>query len=233
VFIGMESLDPANLKDVNKSFNKPSEYAEVLARLARRNVYAITSFIFGLDNDTPGVAARTLAEIAKWPPGLPVFGQITPFPSTPLYTRLAKEGRLTRPTHWLDFAPFKMAHTPLKMTVPEVHVEVNQAWTDSYDPVATKRAMSKIADAPVPYKISHLIARLCFRGIYFPQKGSLAWFKVLLENRSVIFRIVVESFTKWRGTVDAGVNLDFDRGARKIATDPVAENDAPKVAVSR
>jgi hypothetical protein len=27
VFIGMESLDPANLKDVNKSFNKPAEYS--------------------------------------------------------------------------------------------------------------------------------------------------------------------------------------------------------------
>ena len=93
----MESLDPANLKDVNKSFNKPSEYCAVLERLARRNVYAITSFIFGLDNDSVGVAARTLAEIRNWPPGLPVFGQITPFPSTPLYKRLAKEGRLTRP----------------------------------------------------------------------------------------------------------------------------------------
>src|ERR1019366_3489715 len=145
IFIGMESLDPANLKDVNKSFNKPSEYAAVLERLARRNVYAITSFIFGLDNDSTGVAARTLAEIGKWPPGLPVFGQITPFPSTPLYKRLAAEGRLTRPTHWLDFAPFKMAHTPLKMTVADVHREVTQAWTDSYAPAATRRAMSKIA----------------------------------------------------------------------------------------
>jgi hypothetical protein len=185
----MESLDPANLKDVNKSFNKPSEYAGVLERLARRNVYAITSFIFGLDNDSTGVAARTLAEISKWPPGLPVFGQLTPFPSTPLYKRLATEGRLTRPTHWLDFAPFKMAHTPLKMSVAEVHREVDQAWTNSYNPAATRRAMSKIADAPVPYKISHLIARLCFRGIYFPQKGSLAWLKVLVENRGMILRI--------------------------------------------
>jgi radical SAM superfamily enzyme YgiQ (UPF0313 family) len=226
IFIGMESLDPANLKDVNKSFNKPSEYAAVLDRLARRNVYAITSFIFGLDNDSTGVASRTLAEIAKWPPGLPVFGQITPFPSTPLYKRLATEGRLTRPTHWLDFAPFKMAHTPLKMTVADVHREVQQAWTDSYDPAATRRAMSKIADAPVPYKISHLIARLCFRGIYFPQKGSLAWFKVMIENRSVIFRIIVECFTKWRGTTEAEVRLDFDAGARRPSSDRSTESAA-------
>lgn len=224
IFIGMESLDPANLKDVNKSFNKPSEYAGVLERLARRNVYAITSFIFGLDNDSTGVAARTLAEISKWPPGLPVFGQLTPFPSTPLYKRLATEGRLTRPTHWLDFAPFKMAHTPLKMTVAEVHREVDQAWTNSYNPAATRRAMSKIADAPVPYKISHLIARLCFRGIYFPQKGSLAWLKVLVENRGVILRLVLDSFTKWRGSAAAEVRLDFDTGARRPSSEPCRES---------
>jgi len=97
VFIGMESLDPANLASVNKSFNKPADYANVLQELAKRHVYAITSFIFGLDNDTAGVAERTLSQIRDWPPGLPVFGQITPFPATPLYDRLLKEGRLTRP----------------------------------------------------------------------------------------------------------------------------------------
>ena len=105
IFIGMESLDSANLASVKKSFNKPAEYAGVLQALARRNVYAITSFIFGLDHDTPGVAERTLAQIREWPPGLPVFGQLTPFPATPLYARLEKEGRLTRPKHWLEFTP--------------------------------------------------------------------------------------------------------------------------------
>ena len=63
VFIGMESIDPTNLKDVNKGFNKPGEYAVVLERLAQRNVYAITSLIFGMDNDTVGVAERTLEQV--------------------------------------------------------------------------------------------------------------------------------------------------------------------------
>lgn len=215
IFIGMESLDPANLKNVNKSFNKPAEYGAVLERLARRHVYAITSFIFGLDNDTSGVAARTLEQIREWPPGLPVFGQITPFPSTPLYERLKKEGRLTRPTHWLDFAPFQMAHTPLKMTIPEVHEEVEYAWTNSYSAATTGRAMDKIADEPAPYKISHLVARLCFRGIYFPQRGRLAWLKVLTENRAVITRVIRESFTRWRGSAAAEMHMDFDAGLRR------------------
>ena len=104
---------------------------------------------------------------------LPVFGQITPFPATPLYDRLEKEGRLTRPKHWLEFAPFQMAHTPLKMTIPEVQDEVRYAWTNSYSPAAIERALDSIADEPAAYKISHLISRLFFRGIYFPQKG--AW----------------------------------------------------------
>jgi radical SAM superfamily enzyme YgiQ (UPF0313 family) len=98
VFIGMESIDPANLKDVNKGFNKPSECAAVLERLAQRNVYAITSFIFGMDNDTTGAAERTLTQVRKWPPGLPIFGLLTPLPATQLYRRLESSGRLTRPS---------------------------------------------------------------------------------------------------------------------------------------
>jgi radical SAM superfamily enzyme YgiQ (UPF0313 family) len=199
IFIGMESLDPKNLASVNKSFNKPGEYAEVLQRLAKRHVYAITSFIFGLDNDSAGVADRTLQEIRTWPPGLPVFGQITPFPATPLYDRLLKEGRLTRPKHWLEFAPFQMAHTPRNMSVSEVQTEVHSAWLNSYSAAATARAIESIADEPVPYKISHLVARIFFRGIYFPPKGVWGWLKVIAQNRGSIFRIVKESFTQWNG----------------------------------
>ncbi|MGA3016463.1 MAG: radical SAM protein [Bryobacteraceae bacterium] len=200
IFIGMESLDPANLASVNKSFNKPSEYAGVLQSLASRNVYAITSFIFGLDNDTPGVAARTLDQIREWPPVLPVFGQITPFPATPLYTRLQKEGRLTRPKHWLEFAPFRMAHTPLKITIPEVQTEVRYAWTNSYSPAATQRALDSIAQEPAAYKINHLASRLFFRGIYFPQKGVWSWLRLIAQNRGPLYSVVKDCFTQWHGT---------------------------------
>ncbi|HEX3743936.1 MAG TPA: radical SAM protein [Bryobacteraceae bacterium] len=203
IFIGMESLDPANLASVAKSFNKPGEYARVLENLAQRNVYAITSFIFGLDHDTPGVAERTLEQVRKWPPVLPVFGQITPFPATPLYDRLAKEGRLTRPKHWLEFAPFQMAHTPSKMTIPEVQTEVHYAWMNAYSPAATAQALEAIADEPVPYKISHLVSRIFFRGIYFPPRTVWAWMKVIGQNRSSIYRIIRESMTQWHGTPSA------------------------------
>ncbi len=53
------------MADVNKNFSKPSEYGPVLQRLAQRNIYAITSFIFGMDNDTVGVADRALSERSR------------------------------------------------------------------------------------------------------------------------------------------------------------------------
>jgi radical SAM superfamily enzyme YgiQ (UPF0313 family) len=220
IFIGMESLDPANLASVNKSFNKPAQYAGVLEALARRHVYAITSFIFGLDADTPGVAARTLAQIGEWPPVLPVFGQITPFPATPLYTRLEKEGRLTRPKHWLEFAPFRMAHRALKITSDEVQDEVRYAWTNSYSPAATERALDSLADEPAAYKISHLMARLFFRGIYFSQKGAWQWLQLAMRNRRPIYSVIRDSIKNWHGAKGARSGRDFD-GALEPVLGPV------------
>ena len=190
IFIGMESVDTANLAIANKSFNKPSEYKGVLERLSQRNIHAITSFIFGLDNDTPGAADRTLEQIHSWPPGLPVFGTLIPFPSTPLYKRLEAAERLTRPQHWLDFKPYKMAHTPLKMNIEQTHEEVHHAWSSSYSPEAIAHAVESIRDKGIGYKINILIARLCFRGIYFPQLGKRAWLKLIFQNRRTIFKLV-------------------------------------------
>ena len=194
IFIGMESIDPANLADVKKGFNKPGEYAAVLERLAQRNVYAITSFIFGMDNDTPGVAERTLREIRTWPPGLPIFGLLIPLPATPLYKRLEAAGRLTRPKHWLEFIPFAMAHAPLKMTIAEAHAEMNYAWTNSYSPEALQKADRALARKPLDQRINIFIARLCFRGIYFPQMSRFAWLKLIFQNRRTIFGLVKEGF---------------------------------------
>src|SRR4029077_20400979 len=42
IFVGLESVDAANLNAVHKSFNKPSEYKIALDRLAHRGIYAIT-----------------------------------------------------------------------------------------------------------------------------------------------------------------------------------------------
>ena len=198
VFIGMESIDPQNMADVNKNFSKPGEYGAVLERLARRDIYAITSFIFGMDNDERGVAERTVREIETWPPGLPVFGQLTPFPATPLYERLEKAGRLDRPKHWLEFAPFVMAHAPLRMTIEEAREETRRAWERSYSPERNAEAVEALAGHELQYRIGMLVSRLFFRGIYFPQMNRRAWARLIFDNRRAIASLTREGFSKWR-----------------------------------
>jgi radical SAM superfamily enzyme YgiQ (UPF0313 family) len=212
VFIGMESIDPANLADVNKSFNKPSEYSAVLNRLAQRNIYAITSFIFGLDNDTKGVADRTLQQIENWPPVMPVFSPLVPLPGTPTYNKLGAEGRLTRPKHWLNFAHNKMAHTPLKMTISEAQEELDKAWMTSYSPENNQRAIDWFDGRDVNDQIMHFVMRMFFRGIYFPQRNTRTWMKSLAQNRKPIVRLLKGGYGKYR------------EGRRQGMTAPVAQS---------
>jgi hypothetical protein len=126
---------------------------------------------------------------------------LTPLPGTPLYTRLKDAGRLTRPKHWQEFIPFAMAHTPLKMTIPEAHAEVRYGWDRSYSPEAIAQAVDSLGHKPLGYRLNILIARLCFRGIYFPQMGPWAWVKVIAQNRRTIFSLVKEGFTGGRGAL--------------------------------
>jgi radical SAM superfamily enzyme YgiQ (UPF0313 family) len=193
IFIGLESIDPENLKSVSKGFNKPDQYQEVLERLARHDLYAITSFIFGMDGDREGVAARTLEAIRAWPPGLPVFGLLTPYPATPLYDRLATAGRLTRPKHWLEFKPFTMSFTPLGITTEQAEAEVREAWTSSYSPQTIDSTMEWLGSKSFPDRLIHLLCRLAFRGIYFPQMKRRDWMEVLYRNRGPILNLLVQA----------------------------------------
>jgi len=190
IFMGLESIDPENLKSVSKGFNKPAEYGAVLERLHRYDLYAITSFIFGMDGDRLGAAERTLEQIRSWPPGLPVFGLLTPYPATPLYDKLAAAGRLIRPKHWLDFKPFVMAHSPLGLSTEQAEEEVRYAWSASYSPQATALALERLNDKPLADRIIHLCSRLAFRGIYFPQLKIRDWARLVYDNRGPIFSTI-------------------------------------------
>jgi radical SAM superfamily enzyme YgiQ (UPF0313 family) len=198
IFIGLESIDAENLKEVHKGFNKPDEYTAILQGLADRGIYAITSFIFGMDRDQPGVAKRTTDVIDLWPPGLPVFGLLTPYPATPLYDRLSDEGRLTRPKHWLDFRPFRMAFVPKLISIEQAEQEVREAWSRCYDPRAVAAALEKICHRPFKEKAVLLCTRLLFRGIYFPQMTRRQWIRLLISYRKSILQILREGFIEFR-----------------------------------
>ena len=131
IFIGMESLDPANLASVNKSFNKPGEYAGVLERLARRT--RLRHYVVHL---RPGPRLARAWRSALWRRFASgrrcCRSSGRSRRSRPLrsMTRLEKEGRLTRPKTLAGFRAVPHGAHASQMTVAEVQDEVRYAWTE-------------------------------------------------------------------------------------------------------
>jgi hypothetical protein len=85
------------------------------------------------------------------------------------------------------------------MTIAEAHDEVKLGWANSYSPEALAHAVDSLRAKPLGYRINIFIARMCFRGIYFPQMGPMAWLKQIYQNRRTISSLVREGFATWHG----------------------------------
>jgi len=103
ILVGFESLDEANLKAMNKSFNKGTEsYRAAIRRIHDRGIKIYATFIFGYDTDPPDVFERTLDFALEQEFFVAAFNHLQPFPGTPLYQRMEAEGRLLYPRWWLE-----------------------------------------------------------------------------------------------------------------------------------
>lgn len=103
VLIGMESLDPANLRDMGKDWNLAGgDYADSLARFRAHGLAVYGTFVFGYDHDDRRVVQRSVEFAREHKLFLAAFNHLVPFPGTPLYRRLEREGRLLKPRWWLD-----------------------------------------------------------------------------------------------------------------------------------
>src|SRR5450432_3382145 len=103
VLIGFESLNPANLKVMNKSFNTMrGGFEKALANLRKHRVRVYGTFIFGYDRDTLESFAETVTFAREHCLYIAAFNHLTPFPGTPLYARLVQENRMLYESWWLD-----------------------------------------------------------------------------------------------------------------------------------
>lgn len=103
LLIGFESLNPENLRDMNKSFNTMGGgFEKALENLRRHGIRLYPTFIFGYDHDTPASFEATLEFARRHRFYIAAFNHLTPFPGTPLHDRLRAEGRLRYDAWWLD-----------------------------------------------------------------------------------------------------------------------------------
>ena len=144
ILIGLESLTPDSLLETNKAFNLRTDFRTVVRRLHEHGIGLMGCFVFGFDHDSPEVFARTAEFAIDSYIDLPRFAILTPFPGTPLFARLEREGRiLTR--DWSYYDGQHVVFEPKGMTPDELLRGTESAWkqTYSYRAIAKRLAGSR------------------------------------------------------------------------------------------
>jgi radical SAM superfamily enzyme YgiQ (UPF0313 family) len=119
VLVGFESLHADTLKLMHKGFNTlRGGPPAALERFRKYGLRIYGTFVFGYDHDNDETFENTLEFAQDQGLFISAFNHITPFPGTPLYERLTREGRLLMEPWWLDdeyrygmvpFAPRQMS----------------------------------------------------------------------------------------------------------------------------
>ncbi len=131
LFVGFETLDPANLQAQGKGHNLAQDYTAAVRRLHDLGVMINASFVFGLDQDDETVFERTV----EWAVGQGIetatFHILTPYPGTRLYQRLAAQGRIT--SHdWDRYDTRHAVFSPARMTAQALEAGYRRAYQQFY-----------------------------------------------------------------------------------------------------
>jgi radical SAM superfamily enzyme YgiQ (UPF0313 family) len=148
ILIGLESLSPTSLKEMNKGFNlMKGGPGRAIANLRRHGLRVYGTFVFGYDSDTEETFSTALRFAKSEGLFIAAFNHITPFPGTPLYERLKSEGRMLYDAWWLDdryrysMIPFQPKH----FTPDELQKRCSQARRDFYGwPSIGYRSMHRV-----------------------------------------------------------------------------------------
>ena len=131
LLLGLETINPASMGDARKQFNRSVDFKELIGTLHRHGISVQGCFVFGLDHDTPDVFDATVEFAISAGVDLPRFAVPTPFPGTPLFTRLEREGRiLTR--DWDLYDAQHVVFQPQGMTVQQLAHGHERAWKQVY-----------------------------------------------------------------------------------------------------
>jgi radical SAM superfamily enzyme YgiQ (UPF0313 family) len=119
VFIGFESLSDDNLKEARKRTPRTEDYARRVAILHDHGIQVNGSFVLGFDQDRKDVFVKTAQWIEENRLECATFHILTPYPGTPLFRKLEREGRLLH----RDWSLYDTAHVvfrPRQMTEAEL-----------------------------------------------------------------------------------------------------------------
>ena len=119
VFIGFESLQPDNISDARKKSPRPDDYARRVAIFHDNGIQVNGSFVLGFDHDRPDVFQRTAAWVEENRLECATFHILTPYPGTPLFAQMKREGRLLH-EDWPRYDTAHVVFRPRHMSPEEL-----------------------------------------------------------------------------------------------------------------
>lgn len=133
LLIGFESFKAETLEAMNKKFNtsmlKYGSYKELIARIHKYGLAIYGTFIFGYDTDTVTDFRQTTEQAIDYGIAIAAFNHLLPFPNTPLYHDLKRQGRLINDPWWLqaDYYFGEIPFIPKHMSPERLHEECIRA----------------------------------------------------------------------------------------------------------
>jgi radical SAM superfamily enzyme YgiQ (UPF0313 family) len=124
VLIGLESPRATSLRGIELASDwkarKRQRYLEAIDRIQSHGITVNGCFILGLDGDTPDVFDEVVHFVRESGLYEVQVTLLTAFPGTPLYRRMAAEGRLIEPENWSLRTLFDHTIAPRDMSLEEL-----------------------------------------------------------------------------------------------------------------
>lgn len=135
---GVESTNPQSLQVVDKEWNRPERYRDAIKTIREYGIDVSTEMIIGIDGDDDSVFEKTFEFIMNNQISVPRVHIFTPIPGTPLYEKLAEEGRIVS-QDWGRYSGGQVVYRPSNFR-PE---ELQNGYWKLYEKLFSRLAILK------------------------------------------------------------------------------------------
>jgi len=143
VFIGMESINPENLKAVGKTQNNVESYKDLISSWRQKKIATHAAYIFGFPFDTPESIEEDVQRLqSEFGVEQASFFMLTPIPGSKDHVRMVQEGEYMDP----DLNNYDSFHETTRhpnFAQGELSASYRKAWKDFYSFNYMKEVLSR------------------------------------------------------------------------------------------
>ncbi len=177
LFTGIESLSQDSLKSVDKKWAKADKFEQWIRMTHDAGIGVYASFMFGFEDDDPGVFSRTLDFCESNEIELALFSALFPIEGSHFHDQLEAAGRIFE-TDATKFNGQYSTYHPKNMSSEELENGLRWLWQTYYSKPSIKKRLAGLMKKQPPATDSH----------GFPNTSAL------MMSLNMAFKVAVEDF---------------------------------------